>query len=143
MLSTFSWFFLSLSGRSSRQEFWLGYIGSVAVLAVLVRTLPKLLFNEPIYYSTYDELDFALKLPAAIALIIMIWPITAIFVKRLHDCNVSGWWLVAMAAIPPISKMTGIDLGVLNLAVVAVLGLIPGTRGNNRFGVDPLVRAGI
>jgi uncharacterized membrane protein YhaH (DUF805 family) len=144
MLSTFSWFFLSFSGRSSRQEFWLGYIGSIAILAVLIRALPTFVLpNGPIYYSTRDELDFVLKLPTAVALFIVIWPLTAIFVKRLHDFNVSAWWLVAMVAIPPISKMTNIDLAILYLAVVAVLGLIPGARGDNRFGVDPLVRAGI
>ncbi|WP_108522496.1 DUF805 domain-containing protein [Bradyrhizobium algeriense] len=145
MLSTFSWFFLSFSGRSSRQEFWLGYIGSIAVLAVLIRTLPNLVLPSPFYYlpGPGNELDFLLKLSTAIALFIVIWPLTAIFVKRLHDFNVSGWWLVAMAAIPPISKMTNINLAILHLVVVAVLGFIPGARGNNRFGVDPVVRAGI
>src|SRR5262249_20942265 len=144
MLSTFSWFFLSLSGRSSRQEFWLGYIGLTAVLAVLIRTLPNLVLpSGPFYYSTRDELDLALQLPTTVALMIVVWPLIVIFVKRLHDFNASGWWLLAMVAIPPISKATNINLVMLNIVVIAVLGLIPGTRGNNRFGVDPLVRAGI
>jgi uncharacterized membrane protein YhaH (DUF805 family) len=144
MLSTFSWFFLSFRGRSSRQEFWLGYIGSIAVLAVLTRALPTLLLpSGPIYYSTRDEVDFLLKLPTIIAFFIVVWPLTAIFVKRLHDFNASGWWLVGIAVLPPISKMTSINLTILYLVVVAVLGLIPGVRGSNRFGVDPLVRAGI
>jgi hypothetical protein len=62
MLSTFSWFFLSFSGRLSRQEFWLGYIDSIAVLAVLVRTLPMFVLPKTFYYSTRDELNFVLKL---------------------------------------------------------------------------------
>lgn len=144
MLSTFSWFFLSFRGRLSRQEFWLGYIGCIAILAVLKRALPALLLPRgPIYYSAGAEPKFLLILPAVIALFIVIWPLTAIFAKRLHDFNASGWWLVAMAALPPISKMTGMNLTILHLVVVAVLGLIPGVRGSNRFGVDPLVRAGL
>lgn len=114
------------------------------MLAVLTRALPTLMSTKgPMYYSTRAEVDFLLKLPSAISLFIVIWPLTAIFVKRLHDFNASGWWLVGMAALPPLSKMMSINLTILYLVVVAVLGLIPGARGSNRFGVDPLVRGGL
>ena len=46
MISTFTWFLLSPNGRSSRQEFWLGYFGLIAVLGFLVGTLPNLLGDD-------------------------------------------------------------------------------------------------
>jgi uncharacterized membrane protein YhaH (DUF805 family) len=120
MISTFTWFLLSPNGRSSRQEFWLGYFGLIAVLGFLVRALPNLVLYRHAGRLWYrNELDLAL---------------------RLHDLNVSGWWLVAMLALPPFSKATGFNLTILFLVPTVLLGLFAGTAGDNRFGSDPLAR---
>lgn len=50
----------------------------------------------------------------------------AIGVKRLHDLNITGWW-IPVAYVP----------GVGQLLKLGVLGLLPGTIGSNRFGRDP------
>ena len=143
MISTFTWFLLSPNGRSSRQEFWLGYFGLIAVLGFLVRTLPNLVLYKHSGRLWYrDELDLALRWPAIAAILIVVWPLITVFVKRLHDLNVSGWWMVAMLALPPLSKMTGVDLSILFLVPTVLLGLIVGTAGDNRFGSDPLARRG-
>ena len=47
----------------------------------------------------------------------MVLPFTAVEVRRLHDTNFSGWWLLT--------------------PVPLVLFFVRGTRGNNRFGPDP------
>jgi uncharacterized membrane protein YhaH (DUF805 family) len=39
-MNAFAWFFLSLRGRVSRQEFWLGYLGIIVVALILVHSLP-------------------------------------------------------------------------------------------------------
>ena len=144
MFSVFTWFFLSLGGRLNRQEFPLGYVGSVAVLAVLIRTLNFVMPNVVYYNSAnLDVPKFSLLLPTIVALLVVIWPLTAIFAKRLHDINLSGWWLIMMMVIAPVSKLAHIDFVLLHMIVVAVLGLIPGTHGNNRFGLDRRVRARI
>jgi uncharacterized membrane protein YhaH (DUF805 family) len=143
MVSTFTWFLLSPNGRASRQEFWLGYFGSIAVLGFLVRTLPNLAFYSQagrIWYR--EELDQALRWPATAAVLIVGWPLIAVFVKRLHDLNVSGWWMVAMLALSPVSKMVGVDVLILYLVPIILLGLFRGTAGDNRFGSDPLARRG-
>jgi len=102
MFSVFTWFFLSLGGRLNRQEFPLGYVGSVAVLAVLIRTLNFVMPNVVYYNSAnLDGLKFSLLLPTIVALLVVIWPLTAIFAKRLHNINLSGWWLITMMVIPP------------------------------------------
>jgi uncharacterized membrane protein YhaH (DUF805 family) len=57
--------------------------------------------------------------------LIIAWPIIAISMKRLHDRDEAGWWLL-IAFIP--------ILGVWNLIEC---GFLPGTRGRNRFGPAP------
>ncbi|MES1149052.1 MAG: DUF805 domain-containing protein [Bradyrhizobium guangdongense] len=141
MPSTFIWFLLSPNGRASRQEVWLGYIGLVAALAFLVRALPN-----PLFYNTAgrtwhrEDLDLALRWPAMAALLIVGWPLITVFVKRLHDLNLSGWWMTAMLALPPLSKMLGVNLLLLCLVSVLVLGIVAGTPGDNRYGSDPVAR---
>ena len=140
----FTSFLLSTNGRASRQEFWLGYIGLIAMLAFLIRTLPNLAFYDSsgrVWYR--DELDHALRWPTTAAVLIVGWPLVAVFVKRLHDLNVSGWWMIAMLALPPLSKMVGVNSLLLFLAPIILLGLFAGTAGDNRFGRDPLAQAGI
>ena len=143
MISTFTAFLLSPNGRASRQEFWLGYIGMIAVLAFLIRTLPNLaLYNQAGRVWYRDELDHALRWPATAAVLIVGWPLIAVFVKRLHDLNVSGWWMIAMLALSPISKMVGVNSLILFLVPTILLGLIAGTTGANRFGNDPIAHGG-
>jgi hypothetical protein len=61
------------------------------------------------------------------------WPVivagVVVQVRRWHDINASGWW-VLLNAIPYLG----------HAATIIVCGFIPGTRGLNRFGPDPLGR---
>jgi uncharacterized membrane protein YhaH (DUF805 family) len=75
----------------------------------------------------------------------------AIGVKRLHDRDQSGWWIVLFyfgpgvaSAIAQSSASGGVSL-VLSLVsfaisiwAIVVLGFLRGTRGPNRYGPDPL-----
>ena len=74
-----------------------------------------------------------------LASILMLWPLVAIYVKRLHDLNLSGWWLLVLPAIMLLAGMAGIERWSLATWLgVIVLGFVPGVRGDNRFGVDPI-----
>src|SRR5215470_14042960 len=55
------------------------------------------------------------------------WALLALAVKRLHDRGKSPAWL--LLALVPL-------LGPIWLAIE--LGFLPGTRGENRYGADPL-----
>lgn len=61
-----------------------------------------------------------------ITTIITLWPSLAISIKRCHDRNKSGWFV--LVAIVPL----------LNLWYVVEIGFLAGTIGDNRFGPDPL-----
>ena len=52
-------------------------------------------------------------------------PSIAVGVRRLHDIDKSGWWLL-LVFIPLIGAI-----------VLLVFAVMEGTRGSNRFGEDP------
>ncbi|WP_334375587.1 DUF805 domain-containing protein [Bradyrhizobium sp. AZCC 1719] len=140
MFTTFAWYFLSLEGRISRQEFRLGYFGLVIVNALLIRTWRNLTVPRVRYYSGHDiSHDWSILL----VLLVLLWPLIAVTVKRLHDLNVSGWWLLAALATPVISSVTSVSGWIITLLAVAVLSVLPGASGDNRFGRDPLAQGGI
>lgn len=56
----------------------------------------------------------------------MVIPYLAVAVRRLHDGDRSGWWLL-IGLIPVIGGL-----------VLLVFFIISGTRGPNRFGPDPV-----
>lgn len=58
-----------------------------------------------------------------------LWVQLTLMMQRLHDFDVSGWWIVALfiaQAIP-----------FIGLAALFTVMLVPGTSGDNRFGPQP------
>ena len=56
----------------------------------------------------------------------MIYPAVVVNIKRFHDRNKSGWW-VLIALIPLVGA----------LWIVIECGFLRGTVGDNRYGPDP------
>jgi uncharacterized membrane protein YhaH (DUF805 family) len=105
------WLFGRFSGRIPRATFWWASLTLWLAFAVL-----------------FVFLDHALGHASTLVLYpFLFWGQTAIGTKRLHDRGQRGWRLLLMA-IPV--------LGPLWLCVA--LGLLPGTRGDNQYGDDPL-----
>jgi len=133
------WPYLSFKGRTNRQAYWvtsvLVYLGFLAV-SLATMGIPFLLL--------------AFGLPA---LIVGLWVGLAVAVRRLHDRNRSGWWLLAMylpiallsflrGAASVSSPDAGAFFGLLTLPfsiwAFVWLACLKGTTGPNRFGDDPL-----
>ncbi|WP_447726269.1 DUF805 domain-containing protein [Sphingomonas koreensis] len=118
--------YTDFSGRSSRTEFWLFFISFYLGLIVLVGAA-GLIFG----FSTFEEgapdnsTAFMAYAPAVIFLLAAIIPGIAVFVRRLHDADMSGW-LYLLSCIP-----------YLGWIFMIIFGFIPGTKGENRFGFDP------
>jgi uncharacterized membrane protein YhaH (DUF805 family) len=100
--------FLGFSGRINRAKYWLCVLAScVSIFVALFLSIDVL------------ENDYA----AILALVPSFWIYLAATVKRLHDLDRSGWWLIPWLFIP---------------AGQVILGILPGTPGMNRYGSDPL-----
>ena len=106
--------FFSLRGRVSRRQYWLYGVRALAALAVLAHAL---LGIARVRAPTAD----------LIVNLLLVWPALAVSVKRWHDRDRSGWW-VLLNLLPVIGWLWAlIDNGFLR-----------GTAGRNRFGDDPL-----
>jgi uncharacterized membrane protein YhaH (DUF805 family) len=82
------------------------------------------------------------------SLLLLVWglgtliPSIAVTVRRLHDRNLSGWWILGFAVIAFVLMLIPLigPLLVLagEIAYIVILAL-PGTSGPNKYGEDPLV----
>jgi uncharacterized membrane protein YhaH (DUF805 family) len=75
--------------------------------------------------------EIALLVFAVLALF-TIWPALALGIKRCHDRDQSGWWMLLLL-VPLVGPMI----------LFVSLGFIKGTEGTNRYGRDPFVKYGI
>ncbi|MBR0895320.1 DUF805 domain-containing protein [Bradyrhizobium tropiciagri] len=140
MLSTFIWFFLSVKGRISRQEFGLGFFGLVLTDMLVIRLSVKF-GPAPHHYDSSGPADELSVL--RLLLILSLWPLVTILVKRLHDLNVSGWWALTLLGIPHLAAALHVKYWIPYLALVVTLSALPGSKGDNRFGRAPPARTGI
>ncbi len=141
--------YAEFTGRSRRREFglfvMLGFavlIGSTLGYAVLAERSPGTWLLED--NEGWLMLMIALAFLFGAAVLV---PSFALGVRRLHDIDRTGWWMLLPAGmlvlvLGPLGAGSVVDLifGALRLAVL--LGLLVvlcqrGTRGTNRFGPDP------
>ena len=104
------------TGRAGRPEFWsftLVYLVSSVVLS----------FIDGILGTTSARTGVGLL--SGVFAVALFVPALAVTVRRLHDCDRSGWWTV-ISLVP-----------VLGALVLLVLVLLKGTPGPNRFGSGP------
>ena len=101
--------FFRFDGRINRAKLWLAWV-VLNVIFVIVGVIGG--YPSTAYY---------------IASVLAIWPFLAISIKRWHDRDKSGWW-VLIAFIPIIGWIW----------TIVELGFLPGTDGPNQYGDDPL-----
>lgn len=109
----FQQLFLSPQGRLNRKPYWIG---------VLILTAVQ--FASEFAFGGFDR---GVSVPAIVVSLLLIYPNAVLGIKRCHDRDRSGWFLL-IVLIPL--------LGALWLLVE--LGFLRGTAGPNRFGPDPL-----
>jgi uncharacterized membrane protein YhaH (DUF805 family) len=107
--------YFSSHGRISRKVYWLA---SLPLLALSM--FPDLLIRAA---ATREEAAVL----SLIVLLVLAVPGLMVSIKRFHDRNKSGWF-VLVNLIPLIGP----------LWVLLELGFLRGTKGSNRFGPDPL-----
>jgi uncharacterized membrane protein YhaH (DUF805 family) len=137
--------YADFTGRAPRAEFWWFYLATLVayLVAMIVDSLVGIELLGP--YGLFTLL-------IAVALIL---PGLAATVRRLHDTNRSGWWvLIAVVPYFIMGVMTGRSMASGDTAGMASAGLVglialaggiamivfmvlPGNKGDNRFGPDP------
>jgi uncharacterized membrane protein YhaH (DUF805 family) len=128
----------SFEGRVNRAKYWLVALINIAVILVVAGLALVLL---PITVAW---------IIIVVAVLTMAYIGVAVGVKRLHDRNKSGWWLLLYYLVPGVlggiagDSYQGINLA-LNLVGHAIslwglidLGFLRGTAGSNDYGPDPL-----
>jgi uncharacterized membrane protein YhaH (DUF805 family) len=107
--------YASFSGRAGRREFWMFYLVYILIFIAISIVSAILPSSIAIVFSILT-LVFALG---------MFIPTLAVSVRRLHDTDHSGWWLL-ISLIP----LAGL--------YILYLLIIEGTQGPNRFGDSPV-----
>jgi uncharacterized membrane protein YhaH (DUF805 family) len=108
----------NFSGRASRSEYWWWVVFALLV-AVVAAVLDGLLFPGSI------RGPYSVGVITVITSIALLLPGLAVSVRRLHDTDRSGWWLL-LEVIPFIGWI-----------VLLFFLASPGTLGVNRFGPPP------
>ena len=107
--------YLLFNGRASRKEFW-----AVMLFSVLISFALQLLYT--LGFAISDNLGLLLALPFVIFALGMVIPQLAVSVRRLHDTDKSGWWLV-LGFIP-----------IFGTIALIVLFSLASSESDNRFG---------
>ena len=104
------------NGRSRRKEYWFYFLFNFLIITAL------LLIDNMI--GTFDQ-ESGMGLLSGLYAVAVLIPGIAVAVRRLHDTNRTGWW-VLIALIPIVGP------------ILLIFFLIQdSTEGNNRFGSNP------
>jgi uncharacterized membrane protein YhaH (DUF805 family) len=107
-------FLFSFNGRVGRKQYWL------MVLLTVPFIVAAALINGGLEHYPTDR-------PGVLVLLPIVWPAFAVTIKRWHDRNKSGWW-VLINFVPVVGDIWSLIEN----------GFLKGTPGDNRFGSDPL-----
>ncbi|MER9329732.1 DUF805 domain-containing protein [Mesorhizobium sp. M0488] len=111
----------SFDGRINRAKFWAG-IGIFLAIGVVAFILDAILGTR---FTTASGAQIGI-LGILFALASIYFAI-ALYAKRWHDRNKSGWWTL-IGFVPVIG----------GIWLLVELGILEGTRGANQYGQDPL-----
>lgn len=109
---------LAVDGRATRFDYWMRWVVPYFIGAIIVA------FLDDVLGTANPAGGFGVFM--VIYVIAAIWPNLAVGIKRCHDRDRSGWFLL-IGLVP-----------FLNLWLLVELGFLRGTTGPNRFGPDPL-----
>lgn len=156
--------YAEFSGRSRRKEYWLFFLAVMLFYLALVLLMMVMMGGAILGAAggvdgTGGAGAGAGMLGAMLGggiigiVILLTWllliiPSIAVGVRRLHDIDRTGWWLMlgygpwllsmALAMAQSVELAAILNLvSMIGFLVLLVFAVLPGTRGPNRFGPDP------
>ncbi len=144
--------YFKFSGRLNRKPYWLRTLAIYAVILVVFLIAGLLAGGAgPVAGGGMSAVQMVVFAIAGIVALVAIIASIALQVRRLHDRNKSGWWLVFFAIVPtliqlgfaipgdPTLALVGIGISlIISIWYLVEIGFLRGTDGPNRFGHDPL-----
>ena len=112
--------YANFSGRALRSEYW-WWVVFAWIAGVIARILDSAL-GLRIYEATANGMQQSAGPIAAIVGLALLIPGLAVAVRRLHDTDRSGWWLL-LSIIP-----------IIGWIVLIVFLAMAGTPGSNKYG---------
>ena len=163
------WFILCLrkyvdfKGRARRKEFWLFTLFYLIALVIP----PAVIIPIAVIYRHTIDIAFCIRINVVVEILVifsLLLPAYAVTVRRLHDTNRSGLWVIGSIVPGVLAESLGVIFGqkwlvqiaegefptwlLINMFLllidlcVSILILVmmceKGTEGENRFGPDPL-----
>ncbi len=120
-----SWYLQALkkyavfSGRARRREYWFFVLFNIIVSIIL----------GVVDVMAGMQTSTGIGILSAIYALAVLIPAIAVSVRRLHDINKTGWWIL-IGFIP-----------VVGAIVLIIFALLAGTAGDNDYGPDPKAAA--
>jgi uncharacterized membrane protein YhaH (DUF805 family) len=141
--------YADFSGRAPRAEYWWFFLATI-IAYILATIIDSILGLNHMVMGVYGPVALLLWLAVLV-------PSLAVGVRRLHDTDRSGWWLLA-PIVPYVlgfvlgggammaggGNMSGFGIaavflliGFVAAIVLLVFYCLPGTPGDNRYGPNP------
>lgn len=121
--------FISFNGRIPRMTFWLSILILIVIQWILFALFGGMaMMNLDPADPAAAEQMMSNMWPIWIISLVFLWPSLAIYAKRWHDRDKSGWWSLILF-VPLIGFIW----------FLVECGFLRGTEGPNRFGPDPIV----
>jgi uncharacterized membrane protein YhaH (DUF805 family) len=144
--------YTSFNGRINRQPYWLGTLIIVIPVIVIVFVIAASMGESVTAPS------FRARLISLVIELVLLYPASALIVKRLHDRNRPGGIaaiFLAPSLIKAVTDLAGVTgnplapnildllLGLISFGIgiwaLVEIGCLPGTAGPNQYGPDPLL----
>jgi uncharacterized membrane protein YhaH (DUF805 family) len=149
--------YANFNGRAGRQEFWMFYLFNF-IFGIVAMVADNILGTVFTFGEGYYEVRAGSGWITLLYTIALFIPILAATVRRLHDTNRSGFWLLypLLAYIPILLSGfslylgIGLELGIfiMGISFLALFGLtitlfvftvLDSTPGTNNYGPSPTV----
>ena len=108
--------YMDFSGRAPREEYW--WFVMFVIIGEVIAMIVDSIIGTGQMFGPYG-------LVLCLFLLAIIVPSLAVGVRRLHDTDRPGWWLL-IGLIP-----------IIGAIVLLVFFVTEGTKGDNQYGPDP------
>lgn len=119
--------YVDFGGRARRKEYWMFTLFN-AIVSIVLAVIDYILGTASFISSGGPgevSASFNIGLLGGIYALAVLLPGLAVAIRRLHDTDRSGWWIL-IGLIPFVGGI-----------VLLVFFVLEGTRSANRFGADP------